>query len=205
MPRPRNSLLALAIALAAALTPGAAVFAQTPPPPTTCLQVRVETLSQAILEVEVVVIGVVHIENDGAAPSIEPQAYLKGAASNSPINLVPPADSTSSSCALARLELGARILAFLHTTNGQAEWPGAGQVFVLREGRASGSAGDLTESELVERVRAVTHQYAVPAATKTEGAGIDWRNTVLPLSAALVIVFAIGLVLMRVWHRIDPS
>ena len=201
--QPRSSLLAL-VALAAAL-PGAAVFAQTPPAPVNCLEVRVETLAQSILQTDLIVIGIVHEAHGGDLASIEPQVYLKGAASISAIQLVPHTDSASTSCERARLEEGARIMAFLRSANGQTQWPGAAQVFWLIDGRASGLGGNLTESELVERVRAVTHQNAVPAATKTEGAGIDWRNTVLPLSAALVIVFAIGLVLMRVWHRIDPS
>jgi len=43
------------------------------------------------------------------------------------------------------------------------------------------------------------------AAIGEEGAAIDWIGTVLPVSAALLVVFAIGLLLMRTWHRIDPS
>ena len=96
-------------------------------------------------------------------------------------------------------------MAFLRSANGQPQWPGAAQVFWLIDGRASGLGGNVSESDLVQKVRAITGQYAVPAASQSEGAGIDWRNTVLPLSVALAFVFAIGLVLMRVWHRIDPS
>lgn len=204
MLRPRTSFLAVVIALAAAL-PGAAVFAQTPARPGNCLEVRLETLPAAIFEVDIVVIGVAHEEHGGGLARIEPQAYLKGAASNSDIHLVPSTGSTSSSCELARLTEGTRLMAFLHSTNGQPEWPGAAQVFWLADGRASGPGGNLPEFELVEKVRAVTHQYAVPAASESESAGIDWRKTVLPLSVALGVVFVIGLVLMRVWHRIDPS
>ncbi|MEP7215356.1 MAG: hypothetical protein ABI782_03835 [Anaerolineaceae bacterium] len=192
------------IALAAAL-PGVAVFAQTPPVPNNCLSVRLEALSEAVLGSDLVVIGVVREENGGGLVRIEPQAYLKGAASNDAIRLVPRSDQNSSSCELARLVEGTRLMAFLQSSNGQMVWPGAAQVFSLSEGRASGSGGNLTESELVEKVRSITHQYAVPAASESEGAGIDWRQTVLPLSVALVIVFGLGLVLMRVWHRIDPT
>lgn len=204
MPRPRSSFLALVVALAAAL-PGAAVFAQTPPAPVNCLEVRVETLAQSILQTDLIVIGIVHEEHGGGLASIEPQVYLKGAASSSAIQLVPRTDSASASCERARLEEGARIMAFLRSANGQPQWPGAAQVFWLIDGRASGLGGNVSESDLVQKVRAITGQYAVPAASQSESAGIDWRNTVLPLSVALVIVFAIGLVLMRVWHRIDPS
>jgi hypothetical protein len=62
-----------------------------------------------------------------------------------------------------------------------------------------------SEVEVVSSIRAITGQYAVPAATEAEGAGIDWGNTVLPLGLVLLVIFGIGLVLMRVWHRIDPS
>jgi hypothetical protein len=58
---------------------------------------------------------------------------------------------------------------------------------------------------VVAAIRAITGQYAVPAGSKDEGAGIDWKSTVLPVGAALLAVFAIGLVLMRQWHKIDPS
>ena len=200
-----NSLLALAIALTAALTPGAAVFAQTPVAPASCLEVRLETLPQAILAVDLIVIGIVHRPDGGGPSRIEPQAYLKGAASASSIPLVPRTDTTSSSCEMAKLDEGARILVFLHSANGQVELPGVNQVFWLKDGRATGPGGNLPESELVAKVRAVTGQYAVPATSSSEGAGIDWGKTVLPLSAALGVVFVIGLALMRVWHRIDPS
>ncbi len=51
----------------------------------------------------------------------------------------------------------------------------------------------------------MTAQYGVTAVDKDEGAGINWSDTVLPLCVVLVVVFGIGLVMMRVWHRIDPS
>lgn len=204
MLRPRSSLLALAIGFAAAL-PGAAVFAQSPPAPSNCLEVRLAALPEAVLSTDVVVIGTVREDRAGGFARIEPEAYLKGAAANGAIRFVPRADQLSSSCKLALLAEGTRLVAFLQSSDGQLEWPGAAQVFWLNEGRATGSGGDTSESELVEKVRAITHQYAVPATSKSEGAGIDWGQTVLPLSAALVILFGIGLVLMRVWHRIDPS
>ena len=204
MPRQKSSLLAIVVAFAAAL-PGAAVFAQTPPAPSNCLEVRFEALPEAVLASDLVVIGIVREANGGGPARIEPQAYLKGAASNDAIRLAPRSNHPASSCELARLVEGTRLLAFLHSVNGQPEWPGAAQVFWLIDGRAAGPCGNLSESELVEKVRAITHQYAVPAASDSEGAGINWGKTVLPLSIALLIVFGISLILMRVWHRIDPS
>lgn len=205
MHRLASSLFALAIALTAALIPGAAVFAQTPSAAASCLEIRLDALAAAVPQFELIVIGTVHEENGGGGARLEPEAYLKGAASKPDINFVHPGNQAASSCELARLEEGARILVFLKSSNGQVEWPGATQVFWLKDGRAAGSAGNLTELELVSKVRAVTGQYAVPAASESEGAGIDWGKTVLPLSLALGVVFIIGLFLMRIWHRIDPS
>jgi hypothetical protein len=86
------------------------------------------------------------------------------------------------------------------------EWPLTNQVYVLDQGRAHMEGDkDRTEAEVVNAIRGVTGQYAVPAANDDEGAGIDWKSTVLPLGIALALIFAIGLVLMRLWHRIDPS
>jgi hypothetical protein len=45
----------------------------------------------------------------------------------------------------------------------------------------------------------------VPAANQSEGASLDWVRVVLPTTIVVLIVFGIGLVLMRTWHRIDPS
>lgn len=205
MHRLANSLFLLAIALTAALIPGAAVFAQAPVAGANCLEVRLETLPQAILVADLIVIGIVHGPDGGGPARIEPQAYLKGAASASSIPLVPRAGGTTSSCELAKLDEGQRVMAFLHAANGQVELPGVNQVFWLQDGRATGPGGNLPEAELISKVRAVTGQYAVPATSSSEGAGIDWGKTVLPLSAALAVVFIIGLALMRVWHRIDPS
>jgi hypothetical protein len=63
----------------------------------------------------------------------------------------------------------------------------------------------LAEEELSERIRALTGQSSVPADPGDDGSTIDWTRTVLPLSVALGLVFVIGLAMMRVWHRIDPS
>jgi hypothetical protein len=80
------------------------------------------------------------------------------------------------------------------------------QTYVLRDGRAQrGDQPAVPEVQLVSEVREVTGQYIVIATSQDEGAGIDWGNTVVPLGVALAVIFGIGLVLMRVWHRIDPS
>jgi hypothetical protein len=76
---------------------------------------------------------------------------------------------------------------------------------LLKDGRAINSGGSYLESELIAQVRSVTNRYAVPAASPSEGEGIDWGKTVVPLSIALGAVFIIGLFLMGIWHRIDPT
>lgn len=99
-------------------------------------------------------------------------------------------------------------MAFLTSADGVLQWPTAGRVFWLQDGRATGggeTSETLAEVDLTQKVRAVTGQFAVPAVSGDEGAGIDWGHTVIPLGIALAIIFVIGLVLMRVWHRIDPS
>ena len=63
----------------------------------------------------------------------------------------------------------------------------------------------MAEAELVSRIRALTNQYTVPAAAESESAGIDWGRTVVPVGFAVLALFGVGLVLMRIWHRIDPS
>ncbi len=102
-----------------------------------------------------------------------------------------------------------RALLFLSVIDGRPEWPGASQVFDLRDGLAiqqeDHGFGEDAEFARVNSVRAITGQYVVPASNAAEGAGIDWGSTVLPIGAVLAVVFGIGLVLMRTWHRIDPS
>jgi hypothetical protein len=61
------------------------------------------------------------------------------------------------------------------------------------------------EADLVEEIRGITGQYAVPPQSESEGQGIDWWKTVLPVGGAVLGIFVVGLFLMRIWHRIDPS
>lgn len=137
---------------------------------------------------------------------IEPEGFLRGTASREPVALGPA--SPPGSCAPASLEAGLRYLLFLDVDSSGAHWPAAGAAFLLRDGRATRVDGGLPaapEADVVSRVRAVTGQYAVPAGEGQSGAGIDFRGTILPVGAILAAVFGIGLVLMRIWHRIDPS
>lgn len=207
--RALSLLLAFAFTPAAALATGAAVLALAPGDAPPCLEISLESLSQGLHEVDIVVVGAVRTENGSGMAHIEPEVYLKGAASAGPISPVYPAVDSRPPCELARLEDGERVIAFLTADRGGIEWPTAGRVYWLTDGRATGggSRADavVTEDGLVAQVRSITGQYVVPAADSSEGAGIDWGSTVLPIGAVLLVVFGIGLVLMRTWHRIDPS
>lgn len=202
----RTKFFALAALLTAALVPGAAVSSSALAA-AECLDVDPAQPTAAVEAAKVIVIGTVHEENGGGTVRIEPSAFLLGAASSDAIRPRPPSASAAA-CAPARLSEGQRILAFLPAADGVLQWPSAGGVFWLEGGQAT-SGGEspetLPEVELTQKIRSVTGQYAVPAASSDEGAGIDWGHTVIPLGAALAVIFVIGLALMRVWHRIDPS
>lgn len=136
--------------------------------------------------------------------TIEPEAYLKGAARPGAIRL--ENRLYGSTCEWAKFPVAGRVLVILDSDQATLAWPEPSAVFELIDGTAiSAGATWGTEAALVSRVRSLTDQYAVPAASSGEGAGINWRGTVLPLGAALVVIFVIALFLMRTWHRIDPS
>ncbi|WP_322794899.1 hypothetical protein [Tepidiforma sp.] len=143
---------------------------------------------------------------DGDSLVIEPEGFLRGTASREPVRLgeTPP----DPACGPAPLKPGERYLLFLDVDAAGAHWPAAGAAFALRDGRATRLDEGLPaapEAEVVSQVRSLTGQYAVPAQQGQSGAGIDLRGTILPVGVVLLVVFGIGLVLMRIWHRIDPS
>jgi len=186
-----------ALTIAAALSPGAAVFVR---PAHACSLMAVDSPVRLVPEAELIVIGEVTAV-DGAGATLRPEAFLKGPLSGKDIRL----ERDSSGCPTAGLETGARALVFVFDADAP-RYPYVNEAYLLKDGHArmEGSA-ELSEVEVVSAIRAVTGQYAVPAESESEGAGIDWRNTILPLGAALGVIFVIGLALMRVWHRIDPS
>lgn len=146
------------------------------------------------------VIGRVRTVNDNELV-LKPQVFLKGPVSSEELHM----SKENNLCPQAELKAGDRILVYIFVA-ARPLWPFINQVYLLTDGHAI-RAGEpqRTEAEVVDVIRAVTGQYAVPAASSSEGAGIDWGHTVIPLGAALAVIFVIGLVLMRVWHRIDPS
>ena len=79
---------------------------------------------------------------------------------------------------------------------------------MIEEGVATNggdAAVSLSEDDLVTRIREVSGQYAVLATDASEGASIDWLRVVLPVTLAAIVILAIALVLLRIWHRIDPE
>ena len=129
-----------------------------------------------------------------------PEAFLKGPASNEPLRFT----GVESDCSVAPLTAGDRVLVYVSDASAP-RYPLLNGAYILKDGHATMGDTVRTEVQVVSAIRAVTGQYAVPAASSDEGAGIDWGHTVLPLGAALAVIFAIGLILMRIWHRIDPS
>lgn len=192
-----RSFLALFIA-AAALVPGAAVFVR---PAFACTLMMPESASEFVLESELIIIGTVR-EVTSTELRVAPEAFLKGPSSGEPFVFTAEQDD---SCPMQEFESGDRALIYVFDA-ANLPWPYINQAYLLESGRAT--MGDRSETEIavVEEIRGITGQYAVPAvADGGEGAGIDWGSTVLPIGVVLAIVFGIGLMLMRVWHRIDPT
>lgn len=158
-------------------------------------------------QADVIVVGHI-IGQSPYGAGVAPEAFLKGRARPEDIVLQRPAQPPE--CPLAALPgQGARVLLLLQATNGGYAWPDESMAYVLEGGNARLASESLkddhTEPALLSDIRSQTNLYAVPAAKNSEGASIDWKSTVVPVSVALGIVFVIGLVLMRTWHRIDPS
>jgi hypothetical protein len=182
------------ILLAAALVPGAAVS-------------RAHACSFAPFDLEAMVAGaetivVVEVETaTRARAELQPEVFLKGPVTAGHLVLTDP--DRASSCEVAAFEPGRRFVLFL---NG-SRWPYSGQVLHLEGGTAVSPTGGYTapETETLAAIRGLTEQYAVPPRSQSESQGIDWWKTVVPVGAAVLGIFAAGLFLMRIWHRIDPS
>ena len=205
MRKSRTSLVVLILVVTAALNPGAAVFASVADQ-AACQKVDLANLQLSLAPAKVIVIATVGPIVDRATVTLQPEAYLKGAASGASIVLRLP--ETRPSCPIADFPPGSRVLAILESSDGALSWPTPDGVFRLFANTATTMIPNpvsLPEADLVRSIRDVTGQYAVPAKTADEGASIDWIGTVVPMTAALLVVFAISLVLMRAWHRIDPS
>ncbi len=147
-----------------------------------------------------IVIG--ELTSAGETPTIEPEAYLKGSAITQALVLA----NAPSECAEANLPLsGARVVVALRQAVGGFQWPVPAALFVVEGGIATNGADpplSLPEDELISHIREVSGQYAVPA---SESSSIDWLRVVLPVVLAAIVILGIGLVLLRIWHRIEPE
>lgn len=168
-----------------------------------CPHFDLDDLWASVEDVDVIVVG--EAVTVGGVWAVQPEAYLKGSALAQPLRLA----TAPSECARADLPPeGARVVVALRRDGGSFQWPVPAALFLVDDGTAV-NAGDapvsLPEDELVSRIREVTGQYAVLAADESEGASIDWLRVVLPVTLAAILILAIALVLLRIWHRIDPE
>ncbi len=200
-----SSLLLATTVTAAALVPGAAVFASTPARTSDCLEWSPPT-SETFERFPLIVVGRVE-RVDEADAEVDPEQILKGSVQGTTLRL--PHPGLVGLCGNAVLEPGDQVLLLLRVEGGLPEWPTVDQAYYLRDGMwANGNPTAYRlyrEQELIDMVTSATNQVVVPAQTEDEGEGIEWGTTVLPIAVALGVVFVIGLFLMRIWHRIDPS
>lgn len=167
-----------------------------------CPHFDLDDLLASVEDVDVVVIGAV-VTYD-RAPAIDPEAYLRGAAVAGPLPLI-----DDSGCDLAAVPAeGSRVVVALRREGRGFQWPIPEALFVVENGIATNGGNnpvELPEDELVSRIREVSGQYAVLASDPSEGASIDWARVVVPVALAAAIILAIALVLLRIWHRIEPE
>lgn len=168
-----------------------------------CPHFDLDDLFASVEDVDVIVVG--ELVTVAGAPAIAPEAYLKGPA----IAEALPLSDRPTECDRAVLPVeGSRVLAALRREGGGFQWPVPAALFVVEDGVAT-NGGDnpasLSEDDLVTRIREVSGQYAVLATDASEGASIDWLRVVLPVTIAAIVILAIALVLLRIWHRIDPE
>ena len=202
--RLKPSFLALVLTLAAAaLTPGAAVFASQTP--ASCPN-TLPPLSDQVLGADLIVVGTVVGVTDGVSVQLRPTVYLKGPAQAGDIDLHYP--QSEPGCPLASFAEDTSMVVLLQSHGGDLQWPARENVYVVSGGVATNQLGGSPtqpESALVDEVRGMTGQYAVPATDAGEGATLDWVKVVLPTTVVSLIVFGLGLLFMRTWHRIDPT
>jgi hypothetical protein len=199
-----SSFRILSVITTAALFVGAAVFVH--PTSATSCAAFVPPLAARVAQADVIVVGsVLAVDPDRA--TVAPEAFLRGPARPDALILKQPPRTPE--CPLAMLAAGDRVVLLLNAADGGYAWPDASLAYVLKDGIARIASDQLSddhlESQLVSDIRSQTNLYAVPAEGPDDGASIDWMKTVIPVTAALVVVFGIGLLLMRTWHRIDPS
>ncbi len=176
-----------------------------------------EDLTQRIRDSDLVVLGdvvdaVSGPGEDRATLRLRPIAYFKGNPSAALIsfNLTLPGPCLNPGIYAGP---GTRLVVMAKSSGGSVPFPEPERAYLIDS--ASGvtlalalNRGDtliLPADTLFTRIRSITNQLSVPAESKEEGAGIDWLTTVLPVLGALAFIGGAGFILMRIWHRIDPS
>lgn len=208
--RTRNLGFLLVLTLAAALVPGAAVFVS--PAQASCVPPTGDSgLTALVAQSSIIAVGTVQEVTGGAgdatqSATLHPEVLLKGPSNALDIQI--QRSTPNMPCQFAGLQQGDRVLVFLHGAEPFA-WPGVSEAYLLSNGQATSmnpaDTRTMSETALVAQVRGLTNQVAVPATSNSEGASIDWIGTVVPVTVALLVVFGIGLYLMSIWHRIDPT
>lgn len=169
-----------------------------------CMAYSPGSATELVEAADLVVGGTIEVQS--GSTFIVPHQYLKGAVSAERIPLVAKSQPL---CPPAELMAGQDVVVLLFVERGDVLWPDAGATFYISDGQAdlaqAESGVSVREVELVAEIRHITGQQAEPAVSGSEGATIDWVGTVLPVAVAVAVVFAIGLVMMREWHRIDPT
>ncbi len=173
-------------------------------PEADCAYFNLDDLRASVDDIDVIVVGE-YVIVDGEV-GVQPEAFLKGSAVSRHL----PWSRAMTVCDTARApDKGSRVIVALRREGSEFAWPVRTALFVVEGGIATGFGDDapvaLSEDELVSRIREVSGQYAVLATDASEGASIDWLRVVLPVTLAAIVILAIALVLLRIWHRIDPE
>lgn len=168
-----------------------------------CPHFDLDDLRASVEDVEVIVVGT--LVSEQGAPAVAPEVYLKGSAVTGALVL----SSAPSECEEAVLPPeGARVIVALRQSARGFERPVPAALFIVAGGVATNRADppvSLPEEDLVSRIRRVSGQYAVLATDPSEGVSINWLGVVLPVALAAALILCIALVLLRIWHRIEPE
>ncbi|MBH77231.1 MAG: hypothetical protein CL897_03255 [Dehalococcoidia bacterium] len=168
-----------------------------------CPHFKLEDMRRSVEDVDIIVIGV--MASEGSMRVIQPEVYLRGSAVAGPLGLI---DQPSICIPAEPPPDGGRVIVGLRRVEGGFQWPVSHALFVVEDGfaRAGGDQGvSLTEEELVSRIREVSGQYAVVATHASQGASINWVGVILPVGLSAIVILSIALVLLRIWHRIEPE
>ncbi len=195
----RATLVAFAAILSLALVASQTAHAQEAEG--VCPTFDLADLPLSLETVDVVVLGDL-VDVDGT-PAIAGEVFLKGSVR---AHAVPLADGPAECPQAVLPAAGARVLAAVRQTPDGYLWPIPEALFVLTGGVATnGPAVSLPEDDVISRIRDASGQYAVLATDPSEGVSIDWLRVVLPVVLAAAVILGISLVLLRIWHRIEPE